>query len=152
MLHHIPGQSAFDLSWRGEYYDACVLFARSNDAEMKQNKCSVEQLMQATPSNYYNGTALWRKAQDCKRLLLNEIHTVFCQEVCRQWPTLPSGTTTLDPLMLELRNVLWTKKAQELKDGRVARADAKVQEAKKVHDAVEMVMLLRWSWRFSSSV
>ena len=60
MLHHIPGQSAFDLSWRGEYYDACVLFARSNDAEMKQNKCSVEQLMQATvtPSSYYNGTAL----------------------------------------------------------------------------------------------
>ena len=56
-----------------------VLFARSNDAEMKQNKCSVEQLMQATvtPSSYYNGTALQRKAQDCKRLLMNEIHTVF---------------------------------------------------------------------------
>ena len=58
-----------------------VLFARSNDAEMMQNKCSVEQLMQATvtPSSYYNlnGTALQRKAQDCKRLLLNEIHTVF---------------------------------------------------------------------------
>ena len=37
-----------------------VLFARSNDAEMMQNKCSVEQLMQATvtPSSYYNGTAL----------------------------------------------------------------------------------------------
>ena len=58
-----------------------VLFARSNDAEyeMMQNKCSVEQLMQATvtPSSYYNGTPLQRKAQDCKRLLLNEIHTVF---------------------------------------------------------------------------
>ena len=58
-----------------------VLFARSNDAEyeMMQNKCSVEQLMHATvtPSSYYNGTPLQRKAQDCKRLLMNEIHTVF---------------------------------------------------------------------------
>ena len=29
--------------------------------------------------------------------MLNEIHSVFCQDVCPQWPSLPSGTTTLDP-------------------------------------------------------
>ena len=37
--------------------------------------------------------------------MLNEIHAAFCQDVCPRWPTLPSGTTTLDPLMLELRKI-----------------------------------------------
>jgi hypothetical protein len=71
--------------------------------------------------------------------MLNEIHTVFCQDVCPRWPTfkLPSGTTTLDPLMLELRKILWAKKAQELKDGKVKAKDGKVKDAIKQRDAAK---------------
>ncbi len=39
--------------------------------------------------------------------------------------------------MLELRKVLWNKKAQELKDGRQTRAETKLEEAQKVHNTVE---------------
>jgi hypothetical protein len=67
---------------------------------------------------------------------VNQIHPAFCQDVCQQWPTVPSGTTSLDPLMLDLRKVLWNKKTQELKDGMEKRTDTKVQEAQKVHNDV----------------
>ena len=70
--------------------------------------------------------------------MLNEIHTVFCQEVCPRWPSVPSGTTTLDPLMLELRKKLWSKKAQELKDGKVLWTESKVQDAIKEHEAAKL--------------
>ena len=127
MFHHIPnaGSGAF----RGEYYDACNLFARSNEADMRLNGCTLDQLLKSSATQYYSGEALWRKAQECKRKLLNDIHTAFCQEVCRGWPTVPSGTTTLDPLILVLCQVLWNKKAQELKDGRKMRAETKAQGA-----------------------
>ncbi len=69
--------------------------------------------------------------------MLHEKHTVFCQDVCPRWPTLPSGTTTLDPLMLELRKILWAKKAQELKDGKVKAKDGKVKDAIKQRDAAK---------------
>ncbi len=46
-------------------------------------------------------------------------------------------TTTLDPMMLELRTKLWTKQAKELKNARVVRADIKVQEAHEEHDKLE---------------
>jgi hypothetical protein len=118
MLHHVPnaGQSA----WKGEYYDACVKFARTNDSEMKLNSCTLDQIKKGTPSSYFSGNPLWGKAQKYKRVTVNEIHTIFWQEVYWQ-PTLPLGTTALDPLMLELQKKLWIKKAHELKDGRVQR-------------------------------
>ena len=47
------------------------------------------------------------------------------------------GTTTLDPLMLELSTKLWTKQAKKLKNARVVRADIKVQEAHEEHDKLE---------------
>ncbi len=55
---------------------------------MKQNSCSLDQLLKGQ-SSYFNGDNLWKRALECKRILLNEIHTVFCQEVCPRWPTLP---------------------------------------------------------------
>ena len=76
------------------------------------------------------------KRRSAKIKMLNDIHTAFCQEVCRGWPTVPSGTTTLDPLMLALRQVLWNKKSQELKNGRKLRAETKVHDAAKGHKAI----------------
>jgi hypothetical protein len=129
MFQHVPnaGSGAF----KGKYYDACVRFAG-----MKLNTCTLDQLFRNNTLSYFNGDNLWRKAQEVRRILQNEIHPTFCQNVCPQWPTVPSGTTTLDPLMLELRKVLWEKKAQERKDGRQTRADTKLEEAKKVHNTV----------------
>ena len=100
MLRHNLRPANGASQWEGEYYDACVQFARSNDTEMKHNNCTVDQLLKANGTHYYSGDNLWRKASESKRIMLNEIHVVFCQEVCRQWPTVPSGTTTLDPLKL----------------------------------------------------
>ena len=125
MLQHVPSPEKESLPWKGEYFDACTDFARTNQAEMKHNNCNVDQLLKATSADYFTGLALWRKAQDAKRIMLNEMHAVFCQEVCPQWPTVPSGTTTIDPLLLELRKKLWVKKWLELKDGRVNRANVK---------------------------
>ena len=62
-----------------------------------------------------------------KRQLLNEFHTVFCQEVNKQWLLLPSGTT-LEDLMLELRKKLFAKKAKKVKDCSIDPAEKKVQE------------------------
>jgi hypothetical protein len=102
---------------------------------MKHNNCNVDQLLKETSANYFTGLTLWRKAQDAKRLMLNDMHAVFCQEVCHQWPTVPSGTTTIDSLLLELRKNLWFKKCLELKDGRVHQANVNAQDAKKNHEA-----------------
>jgi hypothetical protein len=111
----------------GEYYEACKLFCRENDAEMKQNNISVDSLLKSQASTYWNGENLWSKASTIKRQLLNEIHTVFCQEVNKQWASQPSGTS-LEDLMLELRKKLFAKKAKELKDSGVDRAEKRVQE------------------------
>jgi hypothetical protein len=135
LFHNLNAESGAP-KWEGEYFHACTQFARINDDEMKANNCTVDQLLKGSAVSYYSGDALWKKAQDSKRVMLNEMHTVFCQEICRQWPSLPSGTTTLEPHMLQLRKVLWAKKAQELKDGRAKRAEVKVQEAKKVQAVV----------------
>jgi hypothetical protein len=134
MFHHVPnaGSGAF----KGEYYDVCVRFAKSNESEMKLNTCTLDKLFRKSTTFDFNGESLWRKAQEVRRTMQNEIHPTFRQDVCPQWPTLPSGTTTLDPLMLELRKVLWNRKAQELKDGRQTRAETKLEEAQKVHNTV----------------
>ena len=138
MLQHNPSAPLGTSAWSGEYYAACKDFEMTNKAEMQQNSCTIDQFLKGTQSSYFSGDALWRKAIECKRIMLNEIHTVFCQEVCPRWPTLPSGTTTLDPMMLELRKKSWSKKAQELKDGKVLRAESKVQDARKEHDAAKL--------------
>eukprot|EP00291_Cryptomonas_curvata_P001546 CAMPEP_0172178108 /NCGR_PEP_ID=MMETSP1050-20130122/15834_1 /TAXON_ID=233186 /ORGANISM="Cryptomonas curvata, Strain CCAP979/52" /LENGTH=420 /DNA_ID=CAMNT_0012850753 /DNA_START=16 /DNA_END=1274 /DNA_ORIENTATION=+ len=140
MFQHFPNAPGTP-PWSGEYYDACENFAKTYEAEMKHNGCTVENLLKGNSGNQtgsFSGDSLWKKAQDSKRILLNEFHAVFCQEVCPQWPNLPSGTTTLDPLMLELRKLLWTKKANELKEIKVQRAETKVQEAKKANEAAEL--------------
>ena len=111
----------------GEYYEACKVYARENEDEMNQNNISLDNLLKSQPSIYWTGENLWNKASTIKRQLLNEIHTVFCQEVNKQWPLLPSGTT-LEDLMLELRKKLFAKKAKELKDSSIDRAEKKVQE------------------------
>ena len=46
-------------------------------------------------------------------------------EVNRQWPMLASATT-LEDLMLELRKKLFAKKAKELKDAGIDRAETKL--------------------------
>ena len=73
---------------------------------------------------FISGASFFNAATKAKELL-NEIHTVFCQEVNRQWPMLPSGTT-LEDLMLELRKKLFAKKAKELKDAGIDRAETKL--------------------------
>ena len=77
----------------GQYYDACKLFADENEDKMKQNNVCLDSLLRSQQSSYWTGENLWSKALSIKRSLLNEIHTVFCQEVNRQWPMLPFGTT-----------------------------------------------------------
>ena len=111
----------------GQYYDACKLFADENEDKMKQYNVSLDSLLKSQHSSYWTGENLWSKALSIKRQLLNEIHTVFCQEVNRQWPMLPSGTT-LEDLMLELRKKLFAKKAKELKDAGIDRAETKVHQ------------------------
>ena len=136
MLLHNPYPAVGSSAWSGEYYEACKDFEKTNEAEMKQNNCSLDQLLTGqTKTSYFTGDNLWKRALECKRIMLNEIHTVFCQDVCPRWPTLPSGTTTLDPLMLELRKILWAKKALELKDGKVKVKDGRVKDAIKQRDA-----------------
>jgi hypothetical protein len=78
MLQHVPSPEKESLPWKGEYFDACTDFARTNQAEMKHNNCNVDQLLKATSANYFTGLALWRKAQDAKRIMLNDMHAVFC--------------------------------------------------------------------------
>ncbi len=107
---------------------------------MHQNNCTVDQLLKASGTNYYSCEYLWKKAPETKHILLNEIHTVFVQEVRRQWPQVPSGTTTLDPLRLKLLTKLWTKKAEELKNARIVRANIMVQEALEVHGKLECML------------
>ena len=109
----------------GQYYDACKLFADENEDKMKQNSVCLDSLLRSQQSSYWTGENLWSKALAIKRSLLNEIHTVFCQEVNRQWPMLPSGTT-LEDLMLEVRKKLFAKKAKELKDAGIDRAETKL--------------------------
>ena len=37
MLQHVPSPEKESLPWKGEYFDACTDFARTNQAEMKHN-------------------------------------------------------------------------------------------------------------------
>jgi hypothetical protein len=135
MLHHVPNAPQGAPNWAGEYYEACNNFATTHEDEMRQNMCTIDNLLKGNQTGYFTGESLWRKAQDCKRIMINEIHSVFCQEVCPRWPNLPPGITSLDPLMLQLRKLLWIKKAQELKEVRVQRAETKMQDAKKANEA-----------------
>ena len=80
----------------GEYYEACKVYARENKDEMNQNNISLDKdemnqnnisldnLLKSQPSTYWTGVNLGNKASTVKRQLLNEIHTVFCQEVNKQ--------------------------------------------------------------------
>ncbi len=133
MLLHVPNAPRDSPSWKGEYYAACQIFSRDNEPEMQRNNCTLESLLKSQ-----SGESLWRKALEYKRVMLNEIHTIFCQEVCPQWPSVPSGTTSLDPLLFDLRKRLWQKKAQEIKEGKVLRADSRVQEMEKIKDAAAL--------------
>ena len=96
MFHHVANAGA--CAFQGEYFEACKWFAGTNESEMKLNNCTLDLLLKGSPTSYFDGVGLWRKAQECKRVMLNEIHSVFCQDVCPQWPSVPSETTTLDPL------------------------------------------------------
>ena len=118
-------------SFTGEYYEACKRFADKNPEEMKCNDTSLDSLLRSQPSSYWSGEKLWRRAQDIKRELLNEFHSLFCQEVNKQWPILPSGKT-MEDLMQELRQKLYAKKNQELKDGRIDRIQKKVLQSTRI--------------------
>ena len=37
MLQHVPSPEKESLPWKGEYFDACTDFARTNQAEMKHD-------------------------------------------------------------------------------------------------------------------
>jgi hypothetical protein len=87
---------------------------------------------------YWSGDKLWKRAIDAKRELLNEFHATFCQEVNPSWPKLPSGKLIAD-LMEDLRKTLFTKKALELKEDKIKRAEKKVQGA---HAAVEQAQTI----------
>ncbi len=39
MFYHV--QNAGNGAFKGEYYDVCILFARSNESEMKLNHCTL---------------------------------------------------------------------------------------------------------------
>ncbi len=56
MFQHVPnaGSGAF----KGEYYDACVRFATSNESEMKLNPCTLDQHFRNNTSSYFNGDNL----------------------------------------------------------------------------------------------
>ena len=98
----------------GEYYEACKLFARDNDNKLKQNNIALDQLLKSQQSTYWTGENLWNKAGSLKRQLLNEVHTVFCQEVNKQSVKKSRNIgTTLQDQMFELRKKLFAKKATE---------------------------------------
>ena len=79
MLLHNPHPAEGSSAWSGEYYEACKDFEKTNEAEMKQNNCSLDQLLTGqTKTSYFTGDNLWKRALECKRIMLNEIHTVFC--------------------------------------------------------------------------
>jgi hypothetical protein len=59
---------------------------------MKLNRCTLDQIKKGTPSSYFSGNPLWGKAQKCKRVTVNEIHIIFCQEVYWQ----PGGKLSND--------------------------------------------------------
>jgi hypothetical protein len=132
MLQH----DALSNSWKGEYYEACKLFLSTNQEEMQRNALDMDKLLRAQPAIYWTGEKLWRKASDHKRALLNEFHTVFCQEVSPAWPMLPSGKSMTD-LMVELRKKMFLRKAQELKDEKVKRVEKKVLDARKVIETLQ---------------
>ena len=102
----------------GEYYEACKRFAEENHVELKQNDTTLDSLLRSQASSYWSGEKLWRRAQEIKRELLNEFHSLFCQEVNKQWPVIPSGKT-MEDLMQELRKKLFSRKTQELKDTKI---------------------------------
>ncbi len=60
---------------RGIFY-ACTNFARTNKSEITHKYCNVDQLLKGSSASYLSGVALWRKAQDAKRTMLN-IHAVL---------------------------------------------------------------------------
>ena len=103
------------LYFTGEYYEACKRFAEENHVELKQNDTTLDSLLRSQASSYWSGEKLWRRAQEIKRELLNEFHSLFCQEVNKQWPVIPSGKT-MEDLMQELRKKLFSRKTQELKE------------------------------------
>jgi hypothetical protein len=95
-----------DDSWHGEYYSACKLFAMENLAEMQHNSLDIDNLLKAQNSSYWNGEKLWRKAGEVKRELLNDYHTVLCQEVNPACPQLPSGKLLSDLMEVLRKNIL----------------------------------------------
>jgi hypothetical protein len=64
--------------------------------------------------------------------MLNEIHAVFNLSRSLSWlANVAFGDC-------KLRGKLWAKKTQELQEGKVLRADSKVKEAMKEHDAAKL--------------
>ena len=112
MLENVPNYISLQAEpWRGEYYSACKLFLHENAAEIAQNapELDMEQLLKAQGSPHWSGESLWKRVIDSKHEMLNQVHTIFCQEVNPIWLCLPSGKKISD-LLGKLRKKLFTKK------------------------------------------
>ena len=86
----------------GEYDQASQLFADENQEESKHNDTSFDLLLRYQASSYCSGEKHGRRAQDVKRELLNECHSLLCQEVNKQWLVIPGRRSERRPRMYAL--------------------------------------------------
>ena len=83
----------------GEYYQASKRIADENQEELKHNGTSFDLLLRYQASSYCSGEKLRRWAQDIEQELLNELHSLFCQEVNIQWLDIPGRQCERRPRM-----------------------------------------------------
>jgi hypothetical protein len=78
---------------------------------MNRNNTIWDSLLRSQPAFYWSGEKLWPRAHEIKQELLNDFHSLFCQEVSPQWPVMSSGET-MEDLIQQLRLFLEKPGAQ----------------------------------------